>query len=185
MEGITIQELLNEYGLLVVVIGLASSILCGILKIPIAKKIQSLDITDKQKSDRLRNICTIIVAVFSVAGVVLYRCITAHSFTPFASKDLYVEILSAITFSKLAYALYEGVGSVSLKKWLHALIDKIKGTAKTKSSGEKDEVTDWVEIVQEALLGMHMPLTDSQRAELEEKLKEKQNGTTEQESKDE
>lgn len=178
MENVDFSLILNEYGLIVVFIGLASSLLCGILKIPIAKKIRSLDITEKQKSDRIRNICTIIVAVLSVSGVCLYRCLTVHSFAPFATKELYAEILSAIAFSKIAYMLYEGVGPVSIKKWLHALWNKIFSKTGSVSTSDQDAITGIVETVQSILSDMHLPMTESQKSFLDGKLRENENGTT-------
>lgn len=165
------MEILTEYGLVVVLAGLIASILCGLIKLPIKKKIfASETLTDKEKSDRVRNICTAIVAVLSTLEIVIFRCVCAQSFSPLSTAELYTEILTAIAFSKIAYMLYEGVGVVSLKKWIQAVIDKIKN--KVSGTPAEDSVKDFVSLAQSALTEiLHMPLTDSQKEIFEKALR--------------
>lgn len=66
-----ILEVIDKYGLVVVIIGLLSSAVCGAIKVPVAKKIRSKALSERAASDRIRAVCTLIVAVSSVIGVVL------------------------------------------------------------------------------------------------------------------
>lgn len=166
-------DIVNEYGLVVVVIGLISSVLCGMIKTPIVRHIRSLGLGEKATSDRIRNVCTAIVAIFSIIGVSAYYCILAHSFSPLLNTSVYLEILGAITFSKIAYMLYEGVGVVSIKRGIRSLINKICSKAEDLPPEDKDSVTDWVNITQSVLIDtLHMPLTDNQKSVLEQALRE-------------
>ncbi len=167
-----ILEVIDKYGLVVVIIGLLSSAVCGAIKVPVAKKIRSKALSERAASDRIRAVCTLIVAVSSVIGVVLFRCVTVRSFSPFKTKQLYLEILNAIVFSKIAYMLYEGKGSVSLKKWVHSLWQKIfTKTTSTEPDGGNGEF-DLISVIQSALTdAVHLPLTDSQKNTLAEYLK--------------
>ena len=167
-----ILEVIDKYGLVVVIIGLLSSAVCGAIKVPVAKKIRSKALSERAASDRIRAVCTLIVAVSSVIGVVLFRCVTVRSLLPFKTKQLYLEILNAIVFSKIAYMLYEGKGSVSLKKWVHSLWQKIfTKTTSTEPDGGNGEF-DLISVIQSALTdAVHLPLTDSQKNTLAEYLK--------------
>lgn len=167
-----ILEVIDKYGLVVVIIGLLASAICGAFKIPIAKRIRSKGLSERVVSDRIRAVCTLIVAVLSVIGVVLYRCIPVHSLSPLKTKQVYLEILNAIVFSKIAYMLYEGKGNVSLKKWLHTLWDKLVNKNERTVPEESDCGFELISVIQAALTdAVHLPLTDSQKVTLSEYLK--------------
>jgi len=87
---------------------------------------------------------------------------------------VYLEILSAFTFSKIAYALYEGCGKVSLKKFIHNLIQKI---IDKKQSGEKVESVDiFLEEIEQFFINeMGLPLTTEQTLKLHDKFSEMKN----------
>lgn len=171
-----IDVLIDQYGFLVVLCGLGASIICGILKIPIAKYIRVQELGEKGTSDRIRNVCTAIVAVLSVITIAVYRCVSVMSAEPLLHPDLYVEILSSVAFAKVAYMLYEGVGPVSIKKAIHTLIEKIV-SRKASSHEQDDDVTDLVSKVQSALTDIiHMPLTDTQKDTLEKTLRGEDDG---------
>lgn len=166
-----INSLIESYGLLTVVIGVLASILCGCIKTPIVNAIKKKDLGEKATTKRITTVCTILVAAFSIIMVALYYCIKAKSLAPFTTLELYSQILLSITFAKIAYALYEGVGSVSLKKWLHSLWDSIKN----KLEGEKVSSTDeYIKIIQDILTeSLHMPMTEAQQEMLKSKLEKK------------
>lgn len=167
-----ILEVIDKYGLVVVIIGLLASAICGAFKIPIAKKIRLKGLSERVVSDRIRAVCTLIVAVLSVISVVLYRCIPVHSLSPLKTKQVYLEILNAIVFSKIAYMLYEGKGKVSLKKWLHTLCDKLFYKNERTAPEESDCGFELISVIQTALTdAVHLPLTDSQKVTLSEYLK--------------
>jgi len=168
-------EFINQYGLLVVICGILASIICGAIKVPIARKIKAnAELTEKQVSDKIRNVCTLIVAILSVIFVATYHCVTTHSFDCLLDKKVYLEILSAFTFSKIAYALYEGCGKVSLKKFIHNLIQKI---IDKKQSGEKVESVDiFLEEIEQFFINeMGLPLTTEQTLKLHDKFSEMKN----------
>ena len=168
-----IDVLIDQYGFLVVLCGLGASIICGILKIPIAKYIRTQGLSEKDTSDRIRNVCTAIVAILSVIAIAVYRCVSVMSAEPLLHTDLYVEILSSVAFAKVAYMLYEGVGPVSIKKAVHTLIEKIA----SRKAASSDDVTDMVSKVQSALTDIiHMPLTDTQKDTLEKTLRGEDDG---------
>lgn len=166
-------SLVEAYGLLVVLAGLLASILCGCVKIPIVKHIKKKNLGEKATTTRIHSICTLLVAVFSVAIIVTWSCVTAGSLKPFSSPQLYSQILLAISFAKIAYMLYEGVGVVSLKKWMHQLYNYLKQRMAEK--GEKAETArDYIEELQTALTDtLHMPLTDHQKELLKQTLTHK------------
>lgn len=168
------EELLfyiDEYGLVVVIAGLVASILCGCIKIPIVNAIKKRDLGEKATSNRITTVCTIIVAFFSIAFIVSYQCIKAQSFEPLKTAELYSQILLAISFAKIAYMLYEGVGVVSLKKWFHELFSKIAEKLKNKKQSSAEEYANIVQAVLRDTL--HMPLTEEQTQLLKDKLTEK------------
>ena len=167
-----ILEVIDKYGLVVVIIGLLSSAVCGAIKVPVAKKIRSKGLSERVASDRIRAVCTLIVAVSSVIGVVLFRCVSVRSLLPFKTKQLYLEILNAIVFSKIAYMLYEGKGDISLKKWLHTLWDKLFNKNERTAPEESGNGFELISVIQKALTdAVHLPLTDSQKDKLSEYLK--------------
>lgn len=170
-----IATLIDKYGLSVVIIGFLAACVCGIFKVPIVKTIQAQGLSEKMTSDRIRNICIAIVAVLSVIGISIYNCVVAKGFTPFLTLQLYIDMLTAITFSQVAYKLYEGVGPVSLKKWVHNIIGKISAKFKEGSvKGTTDTPVDWVDIIQTALIEeIHMPMTDTQKDALKSYLEQK------------
>ena len=162
---------IDEYGLLVVVAGLMASILCGCIKIPIVNAIKKRNLGEKATSNRITTICTVIVAFFSIALIVSYQCLKAHSFEPLKTGELYSQILLAISFAKIAYMLYEGIGVVSIKKWAHELFFKISENLKNKKQSSAEEYTNIVQAVLRDTL--HMPLTDEQTQLLKDKLLKK------------
>ena len=174
-------QLIYEYGLLVVVCGILASMVCGAIKIPVSRKIKArADLTEKQKSDRIGNVCTLIVAVFSVLFVAAWHCILTHSFTCLLEKKVYLEILAAFTFSKIAYGLYEGFGKVSLKKWMHAFVNKIKRKLADKKARKQSitvasavavTVESFFETIKEFAANEVIPLTDEQAERLAQELK--------------
>lgn len=160
---------IDTYGLLVVIAGLLASMLCGCIKIPIVKAIKKKNLGEKATSNRITTVCTLIVAIFSILIIVAYTCIKAHSFAPLMTVELYSDILLAITFAKIAYMLYEGVGEVSIKKWMHQLFTAIAEKAR---NNKASTVQDYVDIVQSVLTDtLHMPLTDAQKETLKQSLK--------------
>ena len=170
---------IDTYGLLVVIAGILSSILCGCIKVPIVRAIRAKNLGEKATSNRITSVCTFIIAVFSSVIVIVYTCIKAHSFSPFMGVSLYSDILLAITFAKIAYMLYEGVGSVSLKKLAHQIFAKIKDKAKNKKISS---IQDYVELVQSVMVDtLHMPLTDAQKEILRTHL---ENGSVKEETRD-
>lgn len=165
-------DLVNEYGLLVVLSGFAACVLCGIVKIPIVRYIRSLNLGEKTTTDRIRNVCTAIVAFVSIVTIAVYRCVAAASAESLAKAETYLEMLSAITFAKIAYGIYEGIGPVSIKKGVKLLVSKIFNKAEELPVEEKDSVQDWVDITQAALTDvLHMPLTDAQKETLSKTLR--------------
>lgn len=162
---------IDTYGLLVVIAGLLASMLCGCIKIPIVKAIKKKGLGEKATSNRITTICTLIVAIFSILIIVAYTCLKAHSFAPLMTVSLYSDILLAITFAKIAYMLYEGIGGASIKKWMHQLFKLIAEKAR---NSKASTVQDYVDIVQSVLTDtLHMPLTDAQKETLKKSLKDK------------
>lgn len=160
---------IDSYGLLVVVAGLLASMICGLIKIPIVKAVRKKNLGEKATTNRITSICTGIVAVLSVLIIIGYSCLSAHSFAPLKSMSLYSDILLAITFAKIAYMLYEGVGVVSLKKGIHKLFEILMTKLKTKKSSDTE---NYVEGIQAILVDtLHMPLTDAQKEILKKQLK--------------
>lgn len=172
---------IDTYGLLVVIAGFAASMLCGCIKIPIVKAIKKKNLGEKATSKRITTICTFIVTIFSILIIVMYTCLKEHSFAPLMTVDLYSDILLAITFAKIAYTLYEGVGEVSIKKWMHQLFNLIIEKAR---NSKASTVQDYVDIVQSVLTDtLHMPLTDAQKETLKKSLKDKAPVTEEKQEK--
>lgn len=167
--------LLESYGLLVVLAGLISSILCGFIKIPVVNHIKKnalkKGLGEKAVTARITNVCTIIVGFFSIVLIAVYACVTAHSFKPLLTAELYSQILLSMSFAKIAYTLYEGAGVVSLKKWMHQLFAYIKA----KHADRKiDSVQDYIDVLQQILTEeLHMPLTDHQKDLLKQALHSK------------
>lgn len=152
--------LVDSYGLLVVMVGLISSVLCGCVKIPIVKHIQSQDLGEKATSGRIAFVCTLIVAGLSAVIITVCSCVLAGSLAPLYTAELYSQILLSISFAKIAYMIYEGVGVVSLKKAFHSLFAYIKQRSNLKDSAT---VIDYAHAVQKIMTDdLHMPLTEHQ-----------------------
>lgn len=177
----TIEELLNQYGLLVVIVGVLSFLICGALKVPISKKINSLDLTEKEKSQRLTFICTAIVTALSAIIIIVYYCVLEKSFEPLLDTDVYLKIAGAFAVSKASYAVYQGGGKVSLKEWLHELWNNIFIKIDT-TDNESEPVAEptetaivlteenvensLVDKIQSVLINRcNLPMTDEQKAE--------------------
>ncbi len=162
-------SLVESYGLLVVLSGLLASILCGCVKLPIVNAVKKKNLGEKATTNRISSICTILVAVFSVAIIVTWSCLTAGSFKVLLAPEIYSKILLSISFAKIAYMLYEGVGIVSIKKGMHILFQYLK----TKMSQKKvDSVSEFIDGIQTILIDdLHLPLTDHQKDILRQGLK--------------
>ena len=175
MAETEIIDLINQYGLVVVISGLLASILCSIVKTPIVHHIQSLGLSEKDQSTRIRTVCLLIVSILSIIFVVTYHCIVAKSLAPFKDIDMYHDIMGSITFSQISYAMYQGIGKVSIKKWLHDLYNTIKNNKESLSEENQeafDEVTDLITRTRDILKNqLHLPLTDNQAEALEKSLR--------------
>lgn len=161
-------SLVDSYGLLVVTVGLMSSILCGCFKVPISKRIKAKNLGEKVTTARISFICTLLVALFSTIIIVVCSCLMAGSFAPIFTAELWSKILLAISFAKIAYMIYEGVGVVSLKKAIHSLILYVKQKAELKDSAT---VSDYATALQKIMTEtLHMPLTEHQMETLKKSL---------------
>ena len=165
-------SLVDSYGLLVVVVGLISSILCGCVKIPIANRIKATakakNLGEKAVSGRISFVCTLLVAVFSAVIITVCFCVLAGSLAPIFTAELWSKILLSISFAKIAYMIYEGVGVISLKKAIHSLILYIKQKAELKDSAT---VSDYATALQKIMTEtLHMPLTEHQMETLKKSL---------------
>lgn len=185
MDFVTI---LNEYGVLAVIVGIAACILTGAIKMPIkidfrkkseAKKtelmteyvsadearkeeiVAELNASEIKANNTFRIICNAIAAGLSVIGVLIFYIVTVRSWDMFLSGALYQDMMSAFVVANLAYVAYEKLGA---KKLVLLAIQAIK--AKNPNS----EVLAIVEkILQEDI---QIPLTDEQKELFAEKLKE-------------
>lgn len=161
-------SLVDSYGLLVVTVGLMSSVLCGCFKIPISKRIKAKNLGEKATAGRISFVCTLLVALFSTVIIIGCSCLLAGSFTPIFTAELWSKILLAVSFAKIAYMIYEGVGVVSLKKAVHSLILYIKQKAELKDSAT---VSDYATALQKIMTEtLHMPLTEHQMETLKKSL---------------
>ena len=161
-------SLVDSYGLLVVAVGLISSILCGCVKIPIANRIKAKNLGEKATAGRISFVCTLLVALFSTVIIIGCSCLLAGSFAPIFTAELWSKILLAVSFAKIAYMIYEGVGVVSIKKALHSLIFYIKERANLKDSAT---VSDYATAIQKIMIeDLHMPLTETQMETLKKSL---------------
>lgn len=167
-----IYELIVQYGIMNVIIGIIACIICGFIKLPIIKKLKAKGYGEKETSQKIGDICTVIVSIVSIAGVMIVKGILKD----FDWISIASDILVSITCSKIVYALYEGnykTGNqkLSIKAWAHKVYEKIK--AKT-SKEIPENVKDVVGIVQNALIEeTKLPLTDEQIKHLAEVLKGK------------
>lgn len=165
-----IIEIIEQYGLLNLLIGLLSVIICGILKIPIVEALEAKNYDAKTLSDKTRFYCSIIVFCVSAGATAVIAAIR-HSFV----VDIFIQdTLLAYTCAKMLYAVYEGYykngeGVISLKNWVNKLYDwivsKLKGTVTDKTEKVLTAIQNaFTEVVK-------LPLTDEQLASIKEKIK--------------
>lgn len=160
-----ILSLIQEYGLAVVLAGLLASVLCGCVKIPIVQAIKKQNLGEKATTNRVTTVCTAVVAFFSVvilaAGYLLF---TDTGWSVILSTRFVSKALLAISFAKIAYMIYEGIGVVSLKKGAHRLLELIVEKMKSKNL---NSAADYADVVQSVLTEtFHLPLTEEQKADL-------------------
>lgn len=164
-------DVINKYGIVVLVSGLIACILCGLLKVPIAKAVRAKYTESKIASDKIRNFCTLVVAILSVVFVAIWYGVTDGA-KVFMGTKVYAEMLAAFTAAKVIYMLYEGFDKASLKKLMHSLIERTKSKS-TVVEPIKDDVINFADKVQTILENdLHMPLVKEQYEILIEKLRE-------------
>lgn len=167
-------EIINSYGIVVLISGLLACVLCGILKVPISRAVRAKNKDSKVASDKIRYFCTLTVAVLSVIFVAIWYGATG-GIKVFVSVKVYAEMLAAFTAAKVIYMLYEGFDKASIKKLVHALFEKFK----TKSSENAativtDDVINLADRVQVILAhDLQMPLVKEQYTVLIERLRDK------------
>lgn len=165
-------DIMNKYGIVVLIGGLLACIICGLLKVPIAQAIRKKCLDSKIASDKLRNACTLIVAVLSIIFVALWHGLVG-GITVFQDTKVYAEMLAAFTAAKVIYMLYEGFDKASIKKLIHTLIDRFRSNKVPSNNVKIDEFTDYANKVQAILTNeLHMPLVNEQLDILINKLRE-------------
>lgn len=165
-------ELIDTFGLITVICGVISSMLCGVFKLPIVNVIRKYDranaIDAKKTSDKIRNACNLIVGLLSVILVSAWYLLT-RSFSVFLDVRIYAEMLGAFTCAKLIYMIYEGVGKCSIKKLCHMLINAIK--LKFNNNQTAATKTSTLSVIQQFFVdAVHLPLTDDQLSQLNQLL---------------
>lgn len=184
--------LMNEYGLLAVIVGVAASILTGALKMPIkislnkkateqktalmaefvtaeedrkAEIVDELNAIELKVTNTITLVCNLFVAFFAVAGVLIFYGVTVKSWTIFIDSMLYKDIMATFLVSKIAFAFYEKCG---IKKLVLKIIAAIKN--KTAKNSPLNNVLDVITRILEN--DVQLPLTDEQKTVLTEKYNE-------------
>lgn len=165
-------ELIDTFGLITVICGVISSMLCGIIKLPIVNMIRKYDRTNaidtKKTSDKIRNACNLIVGLLSVIFVSAWYLLT-RSFSVFLDVRIYAEMLGAFTCAKFVYMIYEGIGKCSIKKLLHMLVNALK--LKFNKNHTAAPKTAALSVIQQFFVdAVHLPLTDDQLSQLNQLL---------------
>ena len=185
-------ELLTTYGLLAVLIGVASCILTGIIKIPIKIKInkdkenkksilmneyvladeerkqqivEELNSLEVNSKNIIRAICTLISAFLSVTGVLLFYIFTVGGWGIFTMPLFYKDIMSAFVVASIIYAIYEKIGAKAL---VLKLINAVR-----EYRNKKDAIDNTLEIIEKILQeDIRLPLTEEQKIVLTQKYNE-------------
>lgn len=165
-------ELIDTFGLITVICGVASSMLCGVIKLPIVNMIRKYDIANaidaKKTSDKIRNACNLIAGLLSVILISAWYLFT-RSFSMFLDVRIYAEMLGAFTCAKLIYMIYEGIGKCSIKKLLHMLLDAIKHKLNKNQITASKATT--ISVIQQFFTDtVRLPLTDDQLSQLNQLL---------------
>lgn len=167
-----IIELIDTYGLVIVICGIISTILCGIIKIPIINVIRKYDhvngVNSKKTADKIRNVCNLLVGILSIIFVAMWYVFT-QSFNVFLDIKIYAEMLGSFTCAKVIYMLYEGVGNCSIKKLCHSILDFFHKKIITHKKNASKQTT--LTIIQDFFINtIHLPLTEEQLSELNDRI---------------
>lgn len=183
-----IAKWILESGMLIILVGLGSIFVTSMVK-PFIKKgitayqnkmIQKYNekngsggeaiYTEKWFAEVTTVYCTLCVAIVTLACIIFWYCRYLRIYDFYANGNFYLEVLSAISFAKVVYAAYEGVGGVSLKEvvkkvWKHLSVS-FNGSASKVLNTYSNEI---IEIIDKVI-----PLTELGREDLLKAFKNKE-----------
>lgn len=163
----TFKAFLDQYALIVVLIGAAACVLTNLIKLPIQKMYKQQAETDPTLTDlviknKLRSICLCLVAGFCLIGILLYYGLTVRSWDMFKSEDIYLDYFSSIVVAKALYFMYEsGDLKFSPKKIFHTITSWLTSVFTNSDKIKKSDVTALVQDILTNVIGL--PLTDDQK----------------------